>query len=297
MSDRTCNLCGSTDTRGYHVQSYRELFRCRNCGLVYADPLPTNEEKHETERLAYEGEVLPETAEFFRNCSRDYKPDAVIHGFGAMLEWIETVCEPGRILDVGAGTGVFLHLARERGWEPHGIDICDLSAEKAAHEFSIDVQVGDFMQSDLTPESFDCITMLDVLEHCLDPTAFLARARSLLRPGGVLFVAVPNQRSLLTVLLDRYIWLGGPGADWFLDRLYVSPHLYYFNPRLLAEAIRRAGMETIGVRGGNVYLGRYRLPFWMRTVLALVLQTGSLVGMSARVMVLARNPSSSRARG
>jgi len=290
VSELACGLCGSPRVFVYHEQALRKLLKCRDCRLVFVHPLPGADEKLEVERLAYEGELLPEAAEFFRNCHRDFKEDAVIGNFRNSLDWIAGLIPPGRMLDVGAGTGIFLHLAKEEGWEPHGIDICPLSAEKAAAEFGIEVEVGEFASRPYEKESFDCITMLDVLEHSRRPAAFLARARDLLRPGGVLLVAVPNQRCLLTAILDRYIRRGGPFGRWFLDRLYVLPHLYYFNPGALTMALEAAGFEMAGVRGGNVYLGRYRLPWWMRLPLEVLLQAGSLLGMSARTLALARKP-------
>lgn len=285
-----CRLCGASDLYVYHDQGYRRLAKCRTCRLVFADPLPSPDEKVETERQAYIGEALPETAEFFANCHRNFKEDPVIRGFRSTIARIGNEAAPGKLLDVGVGTGVFLHLAREAGWSPAGIDVCELGAAKAAEEFGLQVDVGDFQDFPYEAGTFDCVTMLDVLEHSLDPGRFLARAYDLLRPGGVLFVAVPNQHCLLTAVLDRWIWLSGVGARWFLERLYVSPHLYYFSPRVLRFALERAGFEIVGLRGGNVYLGRYRLPLWMRVPLEIVLQAGSAVGMSARLMALARKP-------
>ncbi len=285
-----CKICGGRDLEPYHDQGYRRLLKCRDCRLVVADPIPTVVQKEETERLAYVGELLPEAAEFFENCHRDFREDAVIRGFRQALDWIAKWREPGDLLDVGPGTGIFLYLAQQAGWTPYGIDICDLSADKAREEFQIDVDVGSFEDFGYERESFDCITMLDVLEHTRDPSAFLNRAYELLRPGGVLYVAVPNQRSLLTAILDRYIHLGGPGSEWFLARLYVQPHVFYFNPQALQRALTDAGFETVAVHGGNVYLGRYRLPLWMRVPLEIVLQVGSLIGMSARILALARKP-------
>jgi len=150
--------------------------------------------------------------------------------------------------------------------------------------------VGNFESFAYEPASFDAITLLDVLEHTVDPKAVLRRARELLKPGGVLYVAVPNQRCLMTVILDRYIRLGGPGRKFFLERLYVSPHVYYFNPTTLLRMIRAAGFEPETVKGGNVYLGRYRLRWTMRVPMEIVLHAGGLVGMSAKIHVLARRP-------
>ena len=288
--ERACPLCNARDVGVYHDQGYRRVVRCRSCRFTFTDPLPTRERKIEIERQAYRGELLPEVADFFRNCHRDFRDDPVIRGFRDALDWIADSGNKGKLLDVGPGTGIFLHLAREKGWQPFGIDVCPESAEKAKAEFDIRVDVGDFERFAYGPESFDAVTMLDVLEHTVDPLSFLRRAFEVLKPGGVLYVAVPNQRCLMTVLLDRWIRAGLPGREFFLERLYVEPHVYYFCPQTLRAMLEKVGFETAGIRGGNVYLGRYRLPWTMRLPMEIVLEVGSLVGMSAKVHALARRP-------
>lgn len=293
LASPPCPLCGGDQPALYHDQGYRRVLRCRRCRFVFTDPLPTRERKVEIEREAYRGELLPEVADFFRNCHRDFTDDPVIRGFRSALDWIAahgSVEQPadGTLLDVGPGTGIFLRLARERGWKPFGIDVCPESAEKAATEFDIAVDVGDFETFPYARASFDAVTMLDVLEHTVDPLAVLRRAREVLRPGGLIYVAVPNQRCLMTAILDRWIRAGLPGRSFFLKRLYVEPHLYYFCPRTLTRMLEAAGFEMVGLRGGNVYLGRYRLPWLMRLPMEIVLQLGSLVGMSAKIHALAR---------
>jgi len=286
-----CNLCASERVGVYHDQGYRRVVKCRDCRLVFVDPLPTPEQKAEIERLAYEGDLLPEVADFFRNCHRDFKDDPVIDAFRHGLRWLGTHRKPGRLLDVGPGTGIFLHLAStEFGWQPFGIDICQESADKALAEFGIALQVGDFDTYPWAPASFDAVTMLDMLEHTLDPAASLRRAWKLLKPGGVIYLAVPNQQCLMTVLLDRYIRMRGPGYRFFLERLYVPPHVYYFNPKTLRRMLGHAGFEILGVSTGNVYLGRYRLPLRMRVPMEIVLHAGKLAGMGAKVLALARKP-------
>lgn len=288
-----CNLCSGDRIALYHDQGYRRVVRCRDCGLVFVDPLPTAVEKEEIERLAYQGDLLPEVADFFRNCHRDFKDDPVIEAFRHGLRWLGAHRRPGRLLDVGPGTGIFLHLAAsEFGWQPFGVDLCQQSADKARDEFGIELQVGDFGTYPWEPASFDAVTMLDMLEHTLDPAVSLRRAWELLRPGGVLYLAVPNQHCLMTVLLDRCIRLRCPGYRFFLDRLYVPPHVYYFNPTTLRRMVEGAGFETIGVTTGNVYLGRYRLPLWMRIPMEVVLRIGGLAGMGAKLLALARKPES-----
>jgi 2-polyprenyl-3-methyl-5-hydroxy-6-metoxy-1,4-benzoquinol methylase len=286
-----CNICGRQEVGVYHPRGDRDVVRCRNCAMVFVHPMPTPEEKGEIEKRAYETDLLPEVADFFRNCHRDFVEDPVIHGFRRALEWMGEHRRPGRLLDVGPGTGIFLYLARrDYGWTPAGIDICAESAEKAATEFDVALDTGDFLTHEYAPESFDAVAMLDMLEHTVDPSTTLHRAFELLAPGGVIYIAVPNQRCLMTVILDQWIRLGLPAGKFFLERLYVEPHVYYFNPSALTRALESAGFEMLGVRGGNVYLGRYRLPLWMRIPMEITLQVGALFGMSAKILALARKP-------
>jgi len=286
-----CNLCGGTVISTYHDKGWRRVVCCRRCGLVFVDPMPTPEEKAEIERQAYEGELLPEVSDFFRNCHRDFQDDPVIESFRNGLRAIAGIRRPGRLLDVGPGTGIFLYLAREEfGWSPSGVDITRESAVKAKEEFDIELEVGDFNTYPWPPASFDAVTMLDVLEHTTDPMRALRRAHELLEPGGALYVVVPNQHCLLTVILDRWIQMRGPMSSYFLERLYVSPHEFYFFPRTLRAYLEKAGFDVTDMRTGNVYLGRYRLPLWMRIPMEIVLQTGNLFGMGAKIMALARKP-------
>ena len=148
----TCPLCDANRVELYHDQGYRRVLRCRSCHFVFTDPMPTHEAKRDIERRAYEGELLPEVADFFRNCHRNFKDDPVIRGFRETLADIARFAPPpARLLDVGPGTGIFLHLARERGFTPFGIDVCEASADKAASEFGIAVDVGEFESFASTP--------------------------------------------------------------------------------------------------------------------------------------------------
>ena len=284
-----CALCGSLEYRLLHDMGWRQILRCARCNLVRADPLPTLEEKVAVETQGYTDETaFPEVRDFFANCHRDYVEDPVIRSMRRHLLDLERgLGGPGTLLDVGAGTGIFMHLARQRGWNVDGVDICPLTAEKALKEFGVHIAVGAFERHRFDGRCFDAVTMLDVLEHVPDPLTVLTRVHALLRPGGAVVVAVPNQRSLLTAIVDLYARAGGPAAQKLLLRLYVAPHLHYFTPATIRRAVETAGFRLLHLRRGRVYLGRYRLPFGMRIPLEIILAAGALVRMDARISVLA----------
>lgn len=286
---KPCSLCGETRHRVMHDMGWRRVVRCTGCRLVRADPLPSLAEKEEIETRGYtDSSDFPEVRDFFANCHRDFVEDPVIREMRRHLERLEqAVGGPGRLLDVGAGTGILMHLARERGWAVDGIDIAPLTARKVAEEFGLAISIGPFETFDFGGRQFDGITMLDVLEHVVDPLATLRRAYELLRPGGAIAIAVPNQRSLLTSVVGLYARAGGPAANDLLFRLYVPPHLYYFTPPTLRRMVETAGFRLGTMKQGAVYLGRYRMSLAMRIPLEMILAAGAAIGMNARLAVLA----------
>jgi 2-polyprenyl-3-methyl-5-hydroxy-6-metoxy-1,4-benzoquinol methylase len=250
--------------------------------------LPSPRAVAERESEAFRGELLDETREMFAAYGRDYRADdPVVRAFVEHLATIGRLTPGRRLLDVGVGTGLLLCLARERGWQVSGIEICAEAAERARDEFGVPVALGDFEQAALEG-GYDAITMADVVEHTRDPRAFLARARALLAPGGVLYVAVPNHRSLVFMTADL---LGPvPQAAGLVDRLYVPNHYTYFTPATLSRLLGEVGFEVIRVERENSYLGRYQMNPLIRAGLATLLAVSRVVGLESRVVVFARRP-------
>jgi len=289
ISSAPCALCGGTGYRLVAAMSWRRILRCARCALVRADPMPSMEEKLRAETHDYtEDPACPEVQDLFANYHRDYVEDPIIRRMRQHLRDLEEVAGgPKRLLDVGAATGIFLHLAREGGWTPTGIELCAERAAAAAQEFDVPVLTGTFEDLDLDGRRFEAISMLDVVEHTFDPLAMIRRAHAILPPGGALFIAVPNQQCLLTVLVNAYARLGGPAAARLLPRLYVPLHLHYFTPATLRRLVTTAGFRVHRLRHAPVFLGRYTIPLWMKVPLKTVLTVGAALRMNARIEIVA----------
>jgi len=282
---RLCPACGERRARTLHRRPARRILRCA-CGLVFIDPLPSEAEVAAREAEAFRGELLAETRAMFDAYGRGYRDDdPVVRAFTRHLATLGRLAAGRRLLDVGVGTGLLVHLARQAGWDAAGVDICAEAAERAGREFGVAVAVGDFLAVDLRG-GYDAITMADVVEHSRDPRAFLARAHALLAPGGVLYVGVPNHRSLVYLAGDALGWL--PGTGGLVDRLYVPNHYQYFTPQALAALAREAGFTVAALERENSYLGRYELSPVVRGGLAVLLAAGRAVGMESRLALFAR---------
>ncbi len=279
---RPCLVCGARGARSLHGPS-APLWRCR-CGLVFVDPLPDAAAVAEREAEAFRSGLRDETAEMFSAYYRDYPDDPVVRGFRDTVRRLHDLTGGGRLLDVGIGTGLLLHLAERQGFQVLGIEISEEAARKAREEFGVPVQVGDFAATELA-EPADAITMADVLEHTRDPRAFLRHAVSLLRPGGALFVAVPNHRSTLFWTADLLARL--PGLGPLAQRLYVPNHYYYFTPATLSRLLEEVGLRVRLCRPASPYLGRYQFSAPVKAGLAALIALGRWTGLEARVEVYA----------
>jgi 2-polyprenyl-3-methyl-5-hydroxy-6-metoxy-1,4-benzoquinol methylase len=140
----------------------------------------------------------------------------------------------GRVLDVGAGYGFFLEALEKAGYQAAGMEISEHAAEQARRRSRGQVvQQGAEEPFPFPGDSFDAITMLDVIEHLRDYSVALASCRRCLKPGGKLFVITLNAHSLARPLLGRR-W------SWYQD----PTHVHMFTARMLREGLEGAGLAV-----------------------------------------------------
>ncbi|CAM2066785.1 Class I SAM-dependent methyltransferase [Sulfidibacter corallicola] len=143
---------------------------------------------------------------------------------------------PGRFLDIGASGGFLLAHARDRGWQVEGIEPSRQSCAFAAERFQLSLFEGYLEDFDPETARFDAIHLSLVLEHVRDPRAFLAKALSMLRPGGAIWVEVPNDfnqlQQIITTQLDKPRW-------WVVPK----HHLNYFDFDSLSRLLTQLGAE------------------------------------------------------
>jgi len=242
-------------------------------------------------RLYTEGEgSVPELKTYYEFTYDDVPSNPVVQAYEAWLEELERFKKTGRLLDIGCGTGLFLAVARRRGWQTFGLDDCLEATEHARDHFDLEVLDGDFSEIAERGEHFDVITMWDIIEHARDPVALLANAKEVLAPGGVMGISTPNQRSILDIILGTAYRLTGGALFTPLEKIYFEQHFLYFDPDTLTAAIQRAGLEVAFEKLELTDLRRLYLSRPMRLVLQILFTVSRLTGLENRLFAIARAP-------
>ena len=136
---------------------------------------------------------------------------------------------PGKVLDIGSGTGDFLRIAANRDWTIAGVEpnpVARSMAKKKQLQLYTDIQ-------EVNSNNFDAITLWHVLEHLPDLDAQITQISNKLAPNGVLLVAVPNFKSLDAEIYQEY-W-----AAYDVPR-----HLWHFSQQAIRELFDRHGLKV-----------------------------------------------------
>jgi SAM-dependent methyltransferase len=263
-----CNLCGATETRlrfpstlpADSLPQSPEAFRCTHsgygrhytivqcsrCGLVYTNPRLNGADILDSYVAVEDPLYLQERDGRVLTFERHLRP----------LEKIKP--PPGRLLDVGAYTGVFVEIACRHGWDAWGLEPSHWAVSEARRQ-GLNMIEGTLGSVDLPEASYDVITLWDVIEHVTDPLAEVQRAHRLLKPGGLLVAHTMDVDSLFARLMGaRWPWL-------------MEMHIYFFSRRTLTALLETAGFKVIRAAPQGRYL---RLGYFATRV-------GGLLGQSA----------------
>ncbi|HRE50513.1 MAG TPA: class I SAM-dependent methyltransferase [Flavitalea sp.] len=142
----------------------------------------------------------------------------------------------GDLLDIGAGTGAFVHYMRGAGWNAAGLEQDTEAIKNAAALFDIELKPSASL-FELPPEHFDVITLWHVLEHVHPLHEYMEQLKRLCRPDGRIFIAVPNYTSYDANKYD------GSWAAYDVPR-----HLYHFSPASMEVLTKMHGLTIKGIR-------------------------------------------------
>ena len=203
------------------------IAQCGACGLMVTTPVPDAALMARYYPAAYYGGAGGARFPSLMERLQDWL-------YGMRARQVEALAgrRAGRVLDIGCGRGHLLARFRRRGWEVFGTELTETAAAFARDVHHLPVQVGTMDEVRFPAGHFDAVVLWHVLEHVPVPVRTLAAAARVLRPGGILMVAVPNAAS--------------PEArscrgKWF--HLDVPRHQAHFTWSTLRQALAQAGLR------------------------------------------------------
>lgn len=233
-----CPVCGSTDLKDVlkatdHTVSGEKfgITECIACGLRFTQDVPDEasigpyyrSEKYISHTNTSTG-LINQLYHFVRKRTLTAKRKLVQKATGVST---------GKLLDIGSGTGAFLHEMKQNGWDTTGLEP-DTPARKLAKEL-YDIELYENNQLyQLSPGSFHAITMWHVLEHVHDLHGYMKQIKNLLQQKGRLIIAIPNYTSADASIYKEY-W-----AAYDVPR-----HLYHFSPRSMQALMEKHGLQIL----------------------------------------------------
>ena len=168
---------------------------------------------------------------------------------------------PGVALDCGCGAGDNARILCNRGWRVHGVtwngEERDLASQYCSEVSLSDLNNGLPDDVKRTARKFDVIVLSHILEHLVDPSAFLSEARNVLSPQGVIAVALPN----VVAYPNRLRILGGR-FDYEPSGIMDDSHLHFYTFASGARLLRDSGYEIVQAKAEGSF------PLWkMRALL------------------------------
>ena len=214
-----CNLCGIDDTQQLFEKNQCNIVKCKRCGLIYINPrLNQNAVKE-----IYGGNYSAGWLEHKKTISKRKRAKKI-------LKRIMKVKKNGKFLDVGCSVGYILEAAREKGFEPYGVEISPIAINFAKKELELNVFEGYLEDANFSNNFFDVITMYNLLEHIPNPSGLIQETSKILKPDGVIEIWTPNIGHRLAKRL---------GSDW---PAIMHDHLYYFNLVTMDKILEKNGL-------------------------------------------------------
>lgn len=220
-----CPLCDSVAQFDF-TKFGKDFHRCTSCGLGFIHPPPHPDELVKL----YDQSYYDSWGIDSDDTATERMKQATFHDKLTVIE--RYMPAKGRILDIGCATGFFLDAARQRGWEPYGVELSSYSSALARKKIGEErIFTGQVEDARFTPGFFDAVVMTDVIEHVPDVRSFIAEVARVLRPGGIAAVTTPDPQALSCRLL---------GKHW---PHYKLEHLMYFTPAALARLMEPLGFK------------------------------------------------------
>jgi SAM-dependent methyltransferase len=216
---RACPACQATNSRSRGQVNGFAIQACETCDTLFTATLPQPDD-------------VTDYAVYYDDEQTVAIPDFVLERLRENVRALDSYRQAGSWLDLGCGAGTLLRAAEAEGWRAVGTEIVPTIVD-ALRASGLDVRLGETSELDLHDGSFDVVSLIEVMEHVTDPTAILAEAARLVRPGGAVYITTPHGRGVAgRILKTRWSAVAPP------------EHLQLFSVQGMRIALQSAGLKV-----------------------------------------------------
>jgi len=241
----SCVLCGGknlksiykTYDRHYGMKGEFNIDQCQSCSLVFLNPMPSEEYLTSLyPKTYYSYQDFYDKKSFLRNFYRNY-----LLKIGTLDPHFDS---PGKIVDVGCGSGKFLYAMKKKGWEVYGVEVNENAAKLGNELEQLNIHPGDLLTSKFDDDFFDYVRSNHSFEHMTNPEPVLEEMHRILKPDGKLLIGVPNIDSFNGRFFKKYWWyLGAP------------VHTFNYSVATLSKMLEKHGFVVEKVSYNGDYTG------------------------------------------
>jgi 2-polyprenyl-3-methyl-5-hydroxy-6-metoxy-1,4-benzoquinol methylase len=219
----SCIVCQGTKLKCISGYEKDHLVRCASCGMVFSVQIPSNNE-------------IDGLYANYSYCSESKTSPITINRYEELLTTFESFRKTNKILDFGCGRGDFLLSAKKNNWEIYGYETSE-QAIFLLSKLGINVLQDTDIVSDDCANSFDVIVSMEVLEHTIQPVHIIKNIFKLLRPGGILYITVPNFNSIGRLRMKGNYPI-----------ICYPEHISFFTKKSIRVALKRTGFSYTSTR-------------------------------------------------
>lgn len=238
ITRESCPCCGSKAIgkvlvcKDYTVSAELfEIWECADCTLRFTQNVPDQDliapyYKSDTyiSHTDNQEKFINKIYKFAQNYTLNWKLNLVKASIGKDLT-------KGSLLDIGAGTGAFLHKASLSGWAVTGLEPNEGAREICKEKYNLATQGAEKLV-ELPDENYDVVTMWHVLEHVHQLHENMNHIKRVLKSSGRVLIALPN-----------YMSQDGQHYEAYWAAYDVPRHLYHFSPGAVSKLAEQHNME------------------------------------------------------
>ncbi len=291
----TCPFCQKqSDKLSMELGDY-SIFKCVECCIEFNTHFPPKGTVEETFTGDYYQDVQKSAFDpQIDNYTNDPSYDAFVAGL-QQLEQASNAALPDdgskKILDIGSALGTFLKIAKDRGWEVNGVELSEFGVEYSRKKYGFEIHHGDVTTSNLSAQSFDAITMWDVIEHVEAPVANVQKAIELLKPNGMLLITSDSYDCIMAVVGRLLYKLSLGKFTYPVRRLFIPHNKSYFTPKGMESLFSRLNLEIVYFKRMEYPLEKIETSFLEKQALRIFYGLGELFNMQSQFTYVLRKKS------